>query len=149
MTCVKVRGGRGPYIAFMELSLKRLRGSRTARVLAVVAALSFVSLLRPYCELAQAAADTAASIQTGERHADGHEHDQPGPVDTCPSLDHMPAVAPDASLLPLPQAPAPALAIQTPNGAISGTEAWRITALVTPPPLELFPLYLRYAHLLI
>jgi hypothetical protein len=133
----------------MKFSLNRLRRSRAAHTLSVVAILSLVALLHPYCE----PADTAKADAGLE--SDGHHGTDPGDwqssgADICPSLDHTPAVLPDVvSLASVGAAAKIPLARLMQLGGKAASGFWSIVPRATPPPTAPLPLYLRYAHLLI
>lgn len=126
--------------------LDRWRNSRLARAAAATAAFSFLFLLSPYCDNAEAAEAPPPIQKSVEGH--GHSHDGPGHGNTCPSLDHTP--------------PIPLAAVASPTAGVSDGSlirvatsdpfafAWwpDVSPRATPPPAEVFPLYLRYAHLL-
>ncbi|HEX9811820.1 MAG TPA: hypothetical protein VGA88_07020 [Burkholderiales bacterium] len=125
-----------------------MQDNRFARALAFVAVAAFVLLLGPYCDIVSSARAEAPS--NASHHAtDAQDHGKSSPADLCPSLDHTPAVPPDAVSSPLvnatpafPPVGAPGLVVRIPNSR------GRITPRATPPPGQRVPLYLRYAHLL-
>jgi hypothetical protein len=133
----------------MKFALFRCRESRVAHAVTVVAVLSFVFLLHPYCEIVDTA-EAAPVIQKNGRGADQQVPDNPAHGDTCPSLDHTPVVGFSAFLPRAPHAPPnPPLARTADLAVTANIGWWEVTPHATPPPIEPFPLYLRYAHLLI
>lgn len=131
----------------LQFGVEQWRTSRLVRALA--AALLFLFMLHPCCPIADAA-EAAPAVQKTDQGAGGYGDDHPAQGDMCPSLDHTPVFPPDTGLSPAGDAPAkPRLARFADLGAIAGIASWAVTSRATPPPIEPFPLYLRYAHLLI
>lgn len=134
--------------ASRHLGLEQWRNSSLARVLAAAAALSFLFLLSPFCDDANAAG--VAPLVQKAPHATGQAPDHQVPDGVCPSLDHTPVVQADTVLAPpsdVPATPLPGHVADT--HVFDGAGAQVVAPRATPPPRKLFPLYLRYAHLLI
>lgn len=117
-------------------------------MLAAAAALSFLFLLSPYCDSAEAA-EAPPAVQKSPGTS-GHGHDHPAPGDACPSLDHTPVFPPATALSLAGDGPAnPPLGRVADTIAIAGDGSMGVRPRATSPFVETLPLYLRYAHLLI
>jgi len=132
--------------ASRHFGLEQWRNSRFARAVAAAAALSFLFLLSPFCDDANAAG--VAPLVQKAPHATGQAPDHQVPDDTCPSLDHTSVVQADTVVAPAGEVPATPLPVHVADTrAFDGAGAQGVVPRATPPPRKPFPLYLRYAHL--